>query len=91
MEEKARIQVRILFFIRVILWIVALTATIWWMVYSVQLHKQGIFDPHEYATLLRPVLYSGFLIAVAAICLSFALHALTVRIKKKHGIKHIFR
>ena len=83
MKKRPRKEIIILFVIRVCLWIVALAATIYWMYYSVKLHRMGIFAPEEYSPLLRPVLYTGLGIAFVAICISFALHALSVRIKKQ--------
>ncbi len=82
MKKKEKTSVIILFIIRVCLWIVALVATIYWINYSIQLHRAGIFDPAEYSTAMRPVLYTCLIISILAVCISFALHALTVRIKK---------
>ncbi len=81
---KPETQIKVLFIIRICLLIVALTATIWWMYYSVKLHIDGIYDVHEYATILRPVLYVCVAISVAAIAVSFALHMLSVNIRKKY-------
>ncbi|MBQ3798294.1 MAG: hypothetical protein II842_18790 [Butyrivibrio sp.] len=64
---------------RICLWIVALTATIYWIYYSIKLHNDGIFDPSEYSTLLRPVLYTCLIISILAICISFALRAISKR------------
>ena len=83
MQMKSETRIRILFAIRVILWITALAATVVWMYYSVKLHIDGIYDVHEYATILRPVLYTCLAISFAAIAISFGLHMLTVRIRKK--------
>ena len=67
---------KILFGTRICLWIIALASTIYWMYFSAKLHAEGIFDYEEYATTLRPVLYTCLIIAVVAICISFALRAL---------------
>ncbi len=80
---KKETQIKILFVIRVCLWITALISTAYWMYYSVKLHIDGIYDVHEYATALRPILYSCVAIAVAAVAISFGLHVLTVKIKNK--------
>ena len=72
---------KILFIIRVCLWITAFVSTAYWMYYSVKLHMDGIFDYHTYAALLRPVIYPCLIISVAAICLSFALYALSKKLK----------
>ena len=85
--EKAKKQIKILFITRVCLWMTALVSTLYWMYYSFKLHMDEIFDPYVYASLLRPVLYTGLIIAVTAICLSFVLHAKSVKIKKMYGIR----
>ena len=85
-RKKATIQIRIIFVIRVCLWVVALVATINWIIYSVKLYLDGIVVPSEYSPLLRPVLYRGVIIAVLAIGASFALYALAKYIKKKNGM-----
>ena len=76
--EKGKFQKGLLIG-RICLWIIALTATIYWIYYSVKLHNDGIFDPAEYSTALRPVLYTCLIISLAAVALSFALY----RIGKK--------
>ncbi len=85
-RKKAKIQIIIIFVIRVCLWILALVATVNWIIYSFKLNMDGIVDPEEYSPLLRPVLYRGVIIAVAAIGASFALYALAKHIKKKNGM-----
>ena len=67
-------RVRVLFFIRVCLWITALSATVYWIWYSVYLHIQGIFEPAEYAEYFRPVFYTCVIIAIASVAISFALY-----------------
>ena len=83
MKNKVKTQVTILFIIRVCLWIVAALSTLYWMYYSVKLHMDGIFAPEEYSPRLRPVLYTCLIISIAAICISFALHAKSKRIQKE--------
>ena len=86
-KAKAKKQVFILFLVRIFLWVVAAVSTAIWMWYSGKLHQDGIFDPFEYATLLRPVLYTCLIIAIVSVCTSFALYALSKKIKKKHDIR----
>ena len=86
-KVRARKQIKLLFITRVCLCATALVSTMYWLYYSVKLHMDEIFDPYEYSSLLRPVLYTGLIIAVTAICVSFALHAKSVKIKKMYGIK----
>ena len=87
MIKKVMIKIRVMFAARILLWLIALISTIYWISYSFELYKQEIFDPHDYATLLRPVLYICLAIAFVSICISFVLHARTKKLKKEHGIK----
>ena len=75
--------IRILFIIRIILWITAAAATYYWVSFSFELYERNIFDVHEYSDYLRPVLGTGLLIAVVSICLSFILRGISDKIKKK--------
>ena len=84
---KSETQIRILFAIRVCLWITALVSTIYWMYYSVKLHMDGIYDVHVYATILRPILYTCLAISIVAIAISFSLHMLSVKIKKRDKLE----
>ena len=85
--EKAKKQIKNLFIARICLWVVAAVSTLIWMWYSFKLHRDGIFDPYEYATLLRPVKYTGLIVAVAAILLAFLLRRITLEIKRQNGIR----
>ena len=82
-KREADAKIRLLFIARVLLWVVALTATGIWMYYSVKLHMDGIFDPYEYASHLRPVLYGGLIISIASVGVSFALYAQSRKLKRK--------
>ena len=83
MIKDPKIQIKILFAVRVFLWIIALSLTIYWMWYSNELYKKEIFDPYQYAALMRPVLYPCIAFAVLAIAISFALYALSKKVKKE--------
>ena len=85
MNNSVNKKVRTLFAIRVCLWIVALVSTIYWINYSIQLHKQGIFAPDVYSPLMRPVLYTCLAISIVAVCISFVLHAMSNKIKKSEA------
>ncbi len=85
-RKKAKIQLRILFIVRICLWVVAFAFTAYWIWYSFKLTYDGVFEPSEYATLLRPVLYRNFLISVGAVALSFILFFISRKIKDRfHG------
>ena len=75
--------IRILFIIRIILWIIATAATYYWIFWSFKLYNMGIFDVHEYSQHLRPILGRGLLIAIVSICLSLILRSISDRLKKK--------
>lgn len=76
-------KVKIIFGCRIVLWIVALVVTAHWIRYSFKLYEMNIYDVHEYATYMRPVLYKGLVTAFLCICLSFILRAISDRIKKR--------
>ena len=85
MKEK---RVIVLLVFRIILWVTALSATVYWMYWSFQLYamyENGI-DEHTYATLLRPHFYPAVLIAIIAIGISVVLSVISDRIKK--GKRH---
>ena len=82
MQKKTKTQITILFLCRLFLWIVALASTVYWIRFSVKLHEDGIFDPHEYADTLRPVLYTCLIISVVSVCISFLLYARSAKLKK---------
>lgn len=79
--------VKIIFGVRAILWIVALAFTLHWTHVSFDLYKQGIFDPHDYATILRPILYRDVLISVAAIVVSFIFRSISDKIKEVNKMR----
>ena len=49
-------RVKKLFICRAVLWAVALAATVYWIWWSFEIYNRGVFDPYEYAPMLRPVL-----------------------------------
>lgn len=82
MDHQTEQKIKLLFIIRICLWIVALVSTIRWIYYSIKLHMDGIFDYHTYAAMLRPILYPCLIISVTAVCVSFALYAVSRKLKK---------
>lgn len=46
---------KIMFICRVVLWVVALVATIYWIYWSFHLYTLGYVDEHEYAVAFRPI------------------------------------
>lgn len=86
-QEKAKTAVRNIFIVRAVLWVVALAATLYWIFVSFDLYNQGIFDPYEYATILRPILYTCLIIAIVAIIICFILRAVAKEIKRQNGLR----
>ncbi len=80
-------SVKVLFCIRIALWISALVLTLHWVYVSFDLYAKGIFDPHEYATILRPILYRDFLASLACVIISFILRGISDKIKEIKKMK----
>ena len=76
--------VKIIFGIRIVLWMVAAGATAYWIYWSMHLYTLGFENEHEYAAALRPILSKGLLISVAAILVSFLLRSISDKIKKNN-------
>lgn len=85
MEEVALKEknVKKLFIARACLWACALAATVYWMVWSFKIYLEITADFHEYATILRPKLYAGIIIAVICILISFRLRKASDILKKE--------
>ena len=75
--------IRILFIVRIILWITAAVATCYWIVWSFKLYNMGIFEVEEYGKYFRPIFGRGFLTAIVCICLSFILRSISDKLKEK--------
>lgn len=88
MNKTALLGVKILFGLRILLWITAIIPTIYWIYYQQKLYADEIFDAYEYSSLLRPVLYKCLIISFLAICVSFILRAISDHVKKKYGLSH---
>lgn len=80
MNEK---KIRTLFIVRLLLWIVAASATIYWIVWSFKLYSMGIYDVEEYATVLRPIIYTGLIIAFVCIFISYFLGKKSDELKRE--------
>ena len=79
------IRVKRIFACRAVLWAIALGATIYWIWWSFEIYNMGIFDPYDYAPMLRPVFTRCMLIAVAALVVCLILRAISDRIKKENA------
>ncbi len=85
--RKGEIAVRNIFIMRAVLWLVAFVSTLYWIVVSFKLYSDGIFDPYEYATILRPILYTCLIIAVVAIIFAFILRRISDEVKRQNEIR----
>ena len=76
-------MIKVIFGIRVLLWMIAAAATAYWIVWSFKLYNRGIFDYQEYAANLRPRMGWGLLISFVCIIVCFVLRRISDNIKKK--------
>ena len=82
-DKKPKNQIIALFFTRVVLWVIAFVSTVYWIHFSAALKAAGFLAPEEYSPRMRPVLYTCLIISIVAICVSFALYAVSKKIKKE--------
>lgn len=75
-------KVRRIFIARICLWVIALSATIYWIYWSFHIYTFGVMDEHEYAAIFRPIFARGLGISIAAICVSFILRSISDKIKE---------
>lgn len=75
-----------LWVIRVLLWLVSLGITIYWIAYSFYLYESGVHDPHTYATILRPKLYACLIVTALLLFISSKVGA-AIRRRAKNYFK----
>lgn len=81
--EKWEKTVRILWIARIILWIIAGGATIYWIVMSFRMYDiLGTYDVYYYGQAFRPIFYTALLISFACVGVSFILRSISDKIKK---------
>ena len=78
-KKKGELAVKILFVVRILLWIVAAAATVYWIVWSFKMYDIVGYDVHAYATAFRPLFYKALIVTFVSIWVSFGL---SDRIKK---------
>ena len=81
--EELKKKIKTLFICRAVLWTIAAGASIYWIVYSFRLYIIGIHEVHEYATILRPILYTCLIISFVSIVVSFSLRRKSDGYKKE--------
>lgn len=74
-------KIKYLFCARVCLWIIALSATIYWIYWSFHIYTLGVIDEHEYALIFRPIFAKALLISLVAVGVSFILRIKSDKIK----------
>lgn len=74
-------KIKYLFCCRVILWIIALVATIYWIYWSFHIYTIGVIDEHEYALMFRPIFAQALTISLVAIGVSFILSHISDKLK----------
>lgn len=79
-------KIKIMFVCRVVLWIVSLVATVYWIYWSFHLYTLGYMDEHEYAVAFRPIFGKSLLASILAIGISFVLRIISD--KSKDARKH---
>lgn len=84
--EKARKSIKVIFGIRIALWVVALVATVYWIVWSFKIYAMGIYDAYSYAEMLRPVITKGLIISVLSIIICFVLRHISDTLKQMYNI-----
>ncbi len=83
-------KIRSIFITRASLWLVATVATIYWIVWSFKIYadlgepETGLVDVHTYASILRPKLYGGLIIAITALIISTVLRKISDKIKQQN-------
>ena len=80
---KSDKTIKQLFCVRVCLWIIALSATIYWIYWSFHIYTIGVMDEHEYAAMFRPIFAKALLVSLCAIGISFILRIRSDKIKDR--------
>lgn len=81
--EKWEKTVRALWIARIVLWVIAGGATVYWVVMSFRMYDiLGTYDVYEYGQAFRPIFYTALLISFACVGVSFILRSISDKIKK---------
>ena len=83
MYDELKMKIKRLFIIRAILWVIAAGATVFWIYWSFRVYVMGISDVHDYATIMRPILYGGLITSAVCIIISFRLRHISDGYKKQ--------
>ena len=76
-------KIKVIFKIRIAMWVVAAVATIYWTYWSFKIYDGGFMDEHAYATALRPIFARGLIISLAALLISLLLRRYSDKLKEK--------
>lgn len=78
---KNQEKIKKLFYCRIVLWVIALAETIYWMYWSFHLYTLGYEDEHAYATVFRPLFYKALIITLIVLGISFILRFKSDKLK----------
>lgn len=87
MNKKDEKLVRILFGMRIVLWVIALIATVYWIYWSFHIYETGIHLVEEYAAIFRPIFGKALLVTAISISVSLVLRKISDKIKKNGAPK----
>lgn len=87
MDQKVLKKIKIIFGIRIALWVMALIATIYWIIWSFQIYAMEVYDVYSYAALLRPVFGKCLLITAVTLGISLLLRSISDKLKKDNNIR----
>lgn len=79
--EQLEKKVKIIWYTRICLWIVALIGCLYWIVWSFKLYNMGIHDVHEYTAIFRPIFAKGLLVSLVSIVICFGLRSISDKCK----------
>lgn len=88
MQENAFRKIRILFYMRIVLWVIAIAATVYWIYWSFRIYEMGIHLVEDYAAAFRPIFGKSLLVTAISIAISLGLRRISDNIKtniKKGG------
>lgn len=93
LEQAYQKKIKIIFCIRILMWIICAAGCIYWIYWSFELYRRGIYDVHEYGPAFRPHFRLGLMISACSLTVSIALRitsdALKRRFKRRLDIERV--
>ncbi|MCR5205400.1 MAG: hypothetical protein K6E47_10105 [Lachnospiraceae bacterium] len=75
-------KIRILFIIRIVMWIICAAGCVYWIYWSFKLYEIEEFEVHTYATHFRPYFNLGITISLVSITISLILRLISDSYKR---------